>query len=311
MKRSRVAAGLAALALLAGACGKEDSGPTAAEYIVAADKLCLRAQERVDGLNDDFGNFDDVKRFAANAAKIGDALLTDLKALEVPEDLTEKVDEFNGEFTNGMRLIRRLGKAAEDQDANRIEELAEEVEDQDQRLEKIGEDIGYKECGISDEEDKDEEPAADEDPAEEGAAAEDVGDGTGDDTAGDPSGDDEEVAEEPPVTLDDIQTALEDKGIEFLATDDVASLEEDSDPPPVESAAFETDDGSAVFDILVYATPDDARAAKAGINAAAGCGDEGSTTVCAGVGNAILVIEGDGPTVQEIGQVFTEAMRSA
>lgn len=304
MKRFRTAAGLLALALLAAACGKEDSGPTAAEYIAAADKLCLRAQDRVDDLNDDFQDFDDVKRFAANAAKIGDALLTDLKALEVPEDLTEKVDEFNGEFTNGMRLIRRLGKAAEDQDADRIEELAEEVEDQDERLEKVGQEIGYKECGISDEEDEDEEPAADEDPAE------DIDDETGDDIA-DPAEDEEEAAEEPPVTLDDIQTALEDEGIEFLATDDVASLEEDSDPPPFESAAFETDDGSAVFEILVFSTADDARAAKAGINAAAGCGDEGSTTVCAGVGNAILVIEGDGPTVQEIGQVFTEVMRSA
>ena len=313
MTRTRTVAGLIALLLFAVACGKEEKGPSAAEYIASADKLCLRAQERIEELNDDFEDFDDVKRFAANAAKIGDALLTDLKALEVPEDLAEKVDEFNGEFTNGMRLVRRLGKAAEDEDAERIEEIAEEVEDQDERLEGIAQDIGYKECGIPDEDEEEEEDAAaDEDAGDEDPATDDS---AGDDTAGDDTGDDEgaeeDVAEEPPVDLDDIQTALEDAGIEFLATDDVASLEEDSDPPPVESAAFETDDGEAIFEILVFTTAEEARAAKAGINSAAGCGDEGSTVVCAGVGNAILVIEGDGPTVQEIGQVFTEAMRSA
>ena len=306
MKSVRIVACAAALALLATACGKEETGPSAAEYIAAADRLCLRAQERVDELDDDFQDFNDVKRFAANAAKIGDALLTDLKNLEVPEELAEQVDEFNGEFTNGMRLIRRLGKAAEDEDTGRIEEIVEEVEDQDKRLESLAKDIGYEECGIAD------EPEEDEDAADDSASADDeaVEDGDDDDAVDDDAAD-EAAADEPPVTLDDIQTALEAEGVEFLATDDVATLEEDSDPPPFESAAFETDDGSAIFEILVYSSSQDARDAKAGINAAAGCGDEGSTTICAGVGNAILVIDGDGPTVEEIGAIFTETMRSA
>lgn len=306
MRPLRIVAGAVVLALVVTACGKEDSGPSAAEYIAAADRLCIRAQERVEELDDDFQNFDDVKRFASNAAKIGDALLTDLGALEVPEDLEEQVDEFNGAFKSGLRLIRQLGKAAEDEDADRIEELAEEVEDQDERLEDLAKDIGYKECGIPDEDDADADADADaEDPADEDAAGDD--DGAGDEVA---AGDDAD-GDEPPVDLDEIQTALEDAGVEFLATDDVASLEEDSDPPPVESAAFETDDESAIFEILVYSSAEDARAAKAGINAAAGCGDEGSTTICAGAGNAILVIDGDGQVVQEIGEIFSETMRSA
>ena len=312
MRLLRVVAGAVALALLTAACGEKDSGPSAADYIAAADRLCVRAQERVEELDDDFQNFDDVKRFASNAAKIGDALLTDLGALEVPEDLEDQVDEFNGEFKSGLRLIRQLGKAAEDEDTDRIEEIAEEVEDQDKRLEELATDIGYEECGIPDE---DEDEASADDPAEdEDAADEDIADEpSGEEQSADDeaAGGDDVVGEDPPVDLDDIQTALEDGGVEFLATDDVATLEEDSDPPPFESAAFETDDGSAVFEILVYSTVEDARSAKAGINAAAGCGDEGSTTICAGVGNAILVIDGDGATVQEIGDIFTETMRSA
>lgn len=299
MRPLRIVAGAVVLPLVVTACGKEDSGPLAAEYLAAADRLCVRAQERVEELDDDFQNFDEVKRFAANAAKVGDALLTDLGALEVPEDLEEQVDEFNGAFKSGLRLIRQLGKAAEDEDADRIEELAEEVEDQDERLEDLAKDIGFKECGIPDE---------DEDDADADADAEDP---TADDAADEVAAGDDADGDEPPVDLDEIQTALEDAGVEFLATDDVASLEEDSDPPPVESAAFETDDESAVFEILVYASAEDARAAKAGINAAAGCGDEGSTAICAGAGNAILVIDGDGPVVQEIGEIFTETMRSA
>ena len=318
MKPLRIAAIAAALALLATACGKEETGPSAAEYVAAADRLCLRAQERVDELDDDFQDFDDVKRFAANAAKVGDALLTDLNNLEVPEELAEKVDEFNGEFTSGMRLVRRLGKAAEDagsappedleKHSERVEEIVEEIEDQDKRLEALANDIGYEECGIPDEEDEDaaaDDSADDGDSADDEAATDDDEAAAGDDAA------DEAAADEPPVTLDDIQDALEAEGVEFLATDDVASLEEDSDPLPFESAAFETDDGSAIFEILVYSSSQDARDAKAGINAAAGCGDEGSTTICAGVGNAILVIDGDGPTVEEIGAIFTETMRSA
>ena len=320
MKFVRIMAGAAALALLATGCGKEESGPSAAEHIAAADRLCLRAQERVDELDDDFEDFDDVKRFAANAAKVGDALLTDLNNLEVPEELAEQVDEFNAEFTSGMRLVRRLGKAAEDAGAappedlqkqsERVEEIVEEIEDQDKRLEALAKDIGYEECGIPDEEDEDaaaDDSAADDDAdsADDEAATDDDEAAAGDDPA------DEAAADEPPVTLDDIQTALEAEGVEFLATDDVASLEQDSDPLPFESAAFETDDGSAIFEILVYSSSQDARDAKAGINAAAGCGDEGSTTVCAGVGNAILVIDGDGPTVEEIGAIFSETMRSA
>lgn len=296
------------VAAIAAACGGEEEGPSAAEYIAAADRLCLRAQERVEELDDDFQDFEDVKRFATNAARIGDAMLTDLKNLEAPEELEEGVDEFNGEFSNGLRLIRRLGQAAEDEDSTRIEELAEEIEDQDKKVEKVAQSIGYKQCGIPDE-DEDE-------PSNEDAAGGDSGDSgdSGDDASEEPAGDDvadDEAAAEPPVTLDDIQDALEDEGIEFLATDDVASLEEDSDPPPFESAAFETDDGSAIFEILVYESAQEARAAKAGINAAAGCGDEGSQTICAGVGNAILVIEGENTIVQQIGGVFTDTMTAA
>ena len=313
MGKLRVTAGAVALVLLVGACGEEDKGPSAAEYIAAADRLCLRAQERVEDLDDDFQDFDDVKRFATNAAKIGNALMTDLQALEVPDDLTEDVDDFNAEFTKGLRLIRQLGKAAEDENTTRIEELADEVDEQDKKLEPIARKIGYEECGIPDEDEEEDSDSGADAPADDEAAADDTTDDTAEDTgddSGDDSGDDA-GDDEPPVNLDEIQTALEDAGVEFLATDDVASLEEDSDPPPFESAAFETDDGSAIFEILVYTSNEEARAAKAGINAAAGCGDEGSTTICAGAGNAILVIDGDGPTVEEIGQIFTETMNSA
>ncbi|MFP5327623.1 MAG: hypothetical protein ACLGHT_09080, partial [Acidimicrobiia bacterium] len=68
MRLTRLAAGVAVVALLAAACGEEDKGPSAAEYIAAADRLCLRAQERIEELDDHFEDFDDVKRFAANAA---------------------------------------------------------------------------------------------------------------------------------------------------------------------------------------------------------------------------------------------------
>lgn len=234
----KLAVALAAALLLA-ACGGGEKGPSAAEYIAGADRLCLRAQERVETLSDDFQNLDDVKLFATNAAKIGDALQTDLKALEVPEELRERVDEFNGVFANGLRLIRRLGKAAEDGDTDRIGQLGEEIDDQDKRLERVARSVGYKECGIPDEDEQDAAAAVsdptlvDEDPPAQ--------DGTG-------AGAGAEAASVGGLSRDEI-IGLEDESVAFTAINDIASLEEDSDPRPVESASFEMDDEFEILEI--------------------------------------------------------------
>lgn len=157
MQRQRKIQSMAlGVAMLFAACGGGDDGPTKEEFIASADELCEKADEKLDPIIErEIEDFDDAKKLSTDAAKVGDALLKDLRALEVPKGDEEEVEAVFGGIEKQVRTIRQMGKAAEDEDSDRIDEILEEGDDISEDTQKDAEDYGFETCGIDDEDEDD------------------------------------------------------------------------------------------------------------------------------------------------------------
>lgn len=280
------AVALAGTMVLLAACGGGESGPTKAEFITAADKVCDKANEKIDVIQKrDVEDFADIKKLTTDAAKIGDAMLKDLRAIEVPKSEEEDIEEVFGGIEKQVRVIRQLGKAAEDEDQDKIDEIIEEGDDLDSDIEKSAKKYGFTSCGVETDEDEDEDASSSSSDDEEAAADDSL-----------PSGS---------LEIDEVEEIL-GESVEFTAAGR-STLAKESDPKPRDAKAYETEDGSATFELLTYDSPKDATAAEPGISEAAEAG--GFVTVSFGK-NVILVTAGtdgdDTTTAEAIADVFSK-----
>ncbi len=280
------AVALAGTMVLLAACGGGESGPTKAEFITSADKICDKADEKLDViLERDIDDFSAMKKLTTDAGRIGDALLKDLRAIEVPEGDEEDVEEVLGGIEKQVRVVRQLGKAAEDEDQDKIDEIIEEGDDLEADVEKSAKSYGFKTCGVDDEDDAKADDKSSSSDDEEAAADDSL-----------PSGS---------LEIDEVEEIL-GESVEFTAAGR-STLAKESDPTPRDAKAYETEDGSATFELLVYDSPKDAIAAEPGISKAAE--DGGFVTVSFGK-NVILVTAGtdgdDTTTAEAIADVFSK-----
>lgn len=289
------AVALAGTMVLLAACGGGESGPTKAEFITAADKICDKADKKLDViLERDVEDFSDMKRLTTDAGRIGDALLKDLRAIEVPKGEEEDVEEVFGGIEKQVRVIRQLGKAAEDEDQDKIDEIIEEGDDLEADVEKSAKRYGFKTCGVDDEDDKDDAKA-------------DGKSGSSDDEKA--AADEEPAADDGlpagSLEIDEVEEILSES-VEFTAAGR-STLAKGSDPTTRDAKAYETEDGSATFELLTYDSPEDAIEAEPGISKAAQAG--GFVTVSFGK-NVILVTAGtdedDTTTAEAIADVFSK-----
>lgn len=143
--RSRIARIVVAAAVAAtplAAC----SGDPKQEFIAAADDVCAEADEQIKEIGTPRVE-EGVRDYVAGAERISEELVSDLRALEPPEEDRDRIDEMIDGLERATSLLGPLSEAIVDRDAQAVEELQQEVEQVTDEVSEIAEKYGFETCG--------------------------------------------------------------------------------------------------------------------------------------------------------------------
>lgn len=153
-----------ALVALAG-CGGDDEKTTKssskADYIAKADAVCKKTNGKIQALNaraaKELAGADASVKPEDALARLAPVLeegleiqrtsAAELKAIEAPDELSERVEKLTAAYDGQIALVEKVGKAAKDRDVEAFQKL---IAEQTQRRAQTREQalaIGFKECG--------------------------------------------------------------------------------------------------------------------------------------------------------------------
>ena len=148
--RIRAAGAVAALALagVAAGCGGGggDDRLTKEDYIAQADAICKATNEEIDALGEP-ETLEEVATLAADAIKLQEDGLAELRALEPPEADEATLNEAYALVEQQVDLGRQIQEAAEAGDMEKIQELLTQGEPIDDQADAIATEYGLTECG--------------------------------------------------------------------------------------------------------------------------------------------------------------------
>jgi hypothetical protein len=147
----RAFAALGFVVVLASGCGEESKPPdeeerlSRADYIRRADEICAEYDRRLDALAEP-KTVRDVGRLAEEAFPIAQDGISKLRELRPPKELSRQVTAWLRLNDANVRHIHRLEEAAEDGDTRRVQQIASEAADNEERADALAKEIGLVEC---------------------------------------------------------------------------------------------------------------------------------------------------------------------
>jgi hypothetical protein len=133
------------LAAVAMACGGGDDRLSQEELQSRVNAICAKVDRQVKALGEP-ESIDEVAEFARKATRLAREGVAELRALEPPEDDERQYDRFLAEGDRVVALSRRLEKAAEEADADALEQILQEARDSEERSDRVARDLGFDEC---------------------------------------------------------------------------------------------------------------------------------------------------------------------
>lgn len=159
MRASRRRGVLAVLAVgaigIAAACGgsddSESSGLSAEEFRSQADAICAKYDEQTDAIAAP-GGPDEVEAYFTEVIPIQQQQLTELQALEPPEDLSARFDEATGLLEEQISLAQQaVDQISGGTDpATAVQSFSDEADANGDRLDALATELGLTECGNDD-----------------------------------------------------------------------------------------------------------------------------------------------------------------
>lgn len=146
--RSYVLASIAGAGVLfLAACGG-DGGERLSkdEWIEQADAICAQADEDVEALTEPT-QLDEIPEFTDTASEISRGALSDLRALQPPEEDQATVDEMLDLVEHQIEIGEQIGEAAEDGDQDEVQRLADESDPIESEADEKARQYGLKDCG--------------------------------------------------------------------------------------------------------------------------------------------------------------------
>lgn len=146
--RSYVLASIAGAGVLfLAACGG-DGGERLSkdEWIEQADAICAQADEDVEALTEPT-QLDEIPEFTDTASEISRGALSDLRALQPPEEDQATVDEMLDLVKHQIEIGEQIGEAAEDGDQDEVQRLADESDPIESEADEKARQYGLKDCG--------------------------------------------------------------------------------------------------------------------------------------------------------------------
>lgn len=122
------------------------SGGSKEDFVAAADDVCREADEAITAIGRPRVE-EDVLEYVREAGEISDELVADLRELEPPEEDREQIDQMIDGLERATSLLQPLAQATVDRDADKLQELQQEVEQTTDEVSEIAESYGFEVCG--------------------------------------------------------------------------------------------------------------------------------------------------------------------
>lgn len=133
--------------LLLGACGGDgEERLSKADWIEQADAICARASEDVEALTEPT-KLDEIPEFTDTASEISRDALSDLRALQPPEEDQTTVDEMLDLVEQQIEIGEQIGEAAADGDQDEVQRLADETDPIENEADEKARQYGLDDCG--------------------------------------------------------------------------------------------------------------------------------------------------------------------
>ena len=146
--RSYVLASIAgAGVLLLAACGGDGGEQLSKdEWLEQADAICAQADEDVEALTEPT-KLDEIPEFTDTASEISRDALSNLRALQPPEEDQATVDEMLDLVEQQIEIGEQIGEAAADGDQEEVQRLAAEAEPLENEANEKARQYGLDDCG--------------------------------------------------------------------------------------------------------------------------------------------------------------------
>lgn len=136
---------VAVLLLALASCSE---GPSKEEFIEQADAICAEADAKTEGL--------DVPRtpqglaeFVDRAQEISEDLLADIRALEIPEEGRETIEQMLQKIEETIAFLPDVQEAAESGDLRDIGRIGRRVQESAAEANRLAQEYGLEQCGRS------------------------------------------------------------------------------------------------------------------------------------------------------------------
>jgi hypothetical protein len=149
-------AALAAIAVLAALAGCGDSGPSKADYIAKADRVCHAFDGRLSAISKRYNAAARSRNAAKAAAALDDEVgigvdqLRDLRAIEPPGGQKDEVKAQLDLVRRQLTLIRGLEEALQSRNGQSMQRLATQIRSTAAKYRRHVKAFGYKVCGRGD-----------------------------------------------------------------------------------------------------------------------------------------------------------------
>lgn len=140
------------LAAVVAGCG--GGGPSREDYIAEADKICREAEQTFASLEDELSGIgenatseeevlEEARTIFARAAEEAKPFADQLSDLEAPDDIADEAERYASTVQEGVAAIER---AAEVKTVQELQEVGQSIAESDAEQERLGEEIGFKDC---------------------------------------------------------------------------------------------------------------------------------------------------------------------
>ncbi|HYY76887.1 MAG TPA: hypothetical protein VE644_11260 [Gaiellaceae bacterium] len=139
----------AALAVAAG-CGGDGGDRLSREELVSeADAICAEYEAELEAALEGLAepeSLEDFQRLVQDAKPIVENGIESLRGLEPPEDLEDEYDEWIARNEENVDAIDELQAAVAEQDQQRIQEIVQRLDQNEQEADELAAEIGLQDC---------------------------------------------------------------------------------------------------------------------------------------------------------------------
>jgi hypothetical protein len=135
---------LASGLLLAAACGGDEDRLTRDEFVSQAEAICEDYDAQIDDLGEPEG--EDLGEYTDQLVQLVEEGVAEFRELRPPEDLQDEYDRWMESNEEAVDAARELDQAVEEEDSERLGQIAAEVEQKEEEADELARDLGLEEC---------------------------------------------------------------------------------------------------------------------------------------------------------------------